>query len=115
MDINEVIREYDNLRHQAERLVAEYFGVSGYKVANVNIEDDMLLISYYDISCPNTIKVPKAWLDLSDEELTIANKEFALKKHEEYMAEQENIFAKQKAAKEAQDKALYEELKERFG
>lgn len=115
MDINEVIREYDNLRHQAERLVAEYFGVSGYKVANVNIEDEMLSISFYDVGCPTTIRVPKAWLDLSDEELTIANKEFALKKHEEYMAEQQDIFAKQKVAKEAKDKALYEELKERFG
>ena len=114
MDYETLIEEYDKLRHNAERLVAEYFGVSGYKVANVHINGELLDILYYDIGQPNTITVPKVWLELSDEELKVANREYAMIMHEEYMRKQSNIIAMQKAAKDTADRAMYEELKKRF-
>ena len=114
MDYETLIVEHDKLRHNAERLVAEYFGVSGYKVANVHINGELLDILYYDIGQPNIITLPKAWLELSDAELKVANREYAMIMHEEYMKKQAHIMATQRAFKEASDRAKYEELKKRF-
>lgn len=114
MDISIVIEEYDKLRHQAERLVAAYFGVSGYIVANVHFDNNEIVALYYDVGCPKEIRMPKTWLDLTDEELIKAVKEYSLKKHEEYMAWQQEIMAQQQIEIENREKAKLAELKAKY-
>lgn len=115
MDNRTLASEYNLLRANAARIVAEYFGVSGYKVATVNFDDnDNVIIDYYDVGAPKSLIVPEAWLTLNDNELKIAVKEHGFKKHEEYMIEQQALMEKIRLNNEAKEKAQYELLRAKY-
>ena len=109
-----LVNEYNLLKANAERIVAVYFGVSGYKVSNISFYGDMMNVDYYDIGAPSTIKVPEVWLTLTDDELISAVKAFSLAKHNEYMAWQTALLAEQQTVIETRERTELARLKAKY-
>lgn len=118
-EIEDILKKYKQL----ENRVYEIFGMfkmvnEGGRLKNDYIESisfdygDEIKILSMDAACnADDSYLKKEWLSMSDEELKPIMEQIAA----DWKKSQEDLLAKQKAKAEAEARAQYESLKQRFG